>query len=104
MPIVAERRIYISDDMYLHFIPEINFPTYLAHYTSADMQEIASWMYVCTHEASETTHFRANDWNHKSISERAIGLPIATRRPDFGKLGLTSAGVLQEIATQGEID
>jgi len=42
MPIVAERRIYISDDMYLHFIPEINFPTYLAHYTSADVQEIAS--------------------------------------------------------------
>lgn len=36
------------------------------------MQEIVAFMYARARE-----HIFANDWNHKSISERAIGLPIA---------------------------
>lgn len=61
MPIVAERRIHISGDMYLRFIAEINFPTYLAYYKRKCARDSPVDVCARAHGAADETHFRTND-------------------------------------------
>lgn len=66
----AGRGIYINDDTYLHFIPEINFPTYLP-------DAIRVETYTDTRTAVRNVFSPMIEIINPLANARPIGLPIA---------------------------